>query len=173
MPGHEAWLRGPIGSVPVEVMHVAHALTQCAEDIDRALAGFDPSWLWTQPAGAASVGFHLTHLTGATDRLFSYADGRSLSPEQRAALEIERAGGDEAQDVASLTRELRSTIAHSIKRLESLDPASLDDARALGAAELPTSVRGLLTHAAEHAARHAGQIVTTAKILEGTAQDRC
>ena len=35
----------------------------------------------------------------------------------------------------------------------------------VGRAGLPSTVRGLLFHAAEHAQRHAGQIVTTAKIV--------
>ena len=37
--------------------------------------------------------------------------------------------------------------------------------RKLGRAQLPTNVLGLLFHAAEHVTRHAGQAVTTAKIL--------
>jgi hypothetical protein len=37
----------------------------------------------------------------------------------------------------------------------------------VGRAALPTNVLGLIFHAAEHMQRHAGQLVTTAKILHG------
>jgi uncharacterized damage-inducible protein DinB len=38
----------------------------------------------------------------------------------------------------------------------------------VGRARLPTNVLGLLFHTAEHAARHAGQVVTTMKLVRGT-----
>jgi hypothetical protein len=37
--------------------------------------------------------------------------------------------------------------------------------RGVGRAQLPSTVLGLLFHGGEHAARHAGQIVTTARIV--------
>jgi len=43
--------------------------------------------------------------------------------------------------------------------------ATLTDARAVGRQRLPSTVIGLLVHAAEHTTRHAGQIITTAKIV--------
>jgi uncharacterized damage-inducible protein DinB len=36
-----------------------------------------------------------------------------------------------------------------------------------GRARLPSTVLGLLFHAAEHASRHTGQIVTTSKLVRG------
>ena len=45
---------------------------------------------------------------------------------------------------------------------------TLLEARAVGRARLPTTVLGLLFHAAEHSQRHAGQVVTTAKIVRGS-----
>jgi hypothetical protein len=51
--------------------------------------------------------------------------------------------------------------------LRSTDTHLLDDARAVGRAGLPSSVLGLLYHAGEHTARHAGQVATTARILRG------
>jgi hypothetical protein len=38
----------------------------------------------------------------------------------------------------------------------------------VGRAGLPSTVIGLLFHLAEHAQRHAGQALTTAKIVRGT-----
>jgi hypothetical protein len=37
----------------------------------------------------------------------------------------------------------------------------------VGRGRLPSSVRGLLYHAGEHTTRHAGQAITTAKIVQG------
>ena len=42
---------------------------------------------------------------------------------------------------------------------------TLTEARTIGRAQLPTTVVGAIFHAAEHAARHTGQIVTTAKLV--------
>jgi uncharacterized damage-inducible protein DinB len=44
---------------------------------------------------------------------------------------------------------------------------TLLDARGVGRQEVPSTVIGLLFHAAEHAARHAGQALTTARIIKG------
>jgi len=41
------------------------------------------------------------------------------------------------------------------------------DERKVGRAGLPSTVLGLLFHAAEHSTRHVGQAITTAKILAG------
>ena len=43
------------------------------------------------------------------------------------------------------------------------------DTRAVGRAQLPSTVVGLLFHAAEHTQRHMGQLMTTAKIVKGEA----
>ncbi len=49
---------------------------------------------------------------------------------------------------------------------------TLDETRRVGHAGLPSTVLGLLFHAAEHAQRHSAQIITTAKILKGSTQMR-
>jgi uncharacterized damage-inducible protein DinB len=43
--------------------------------------------------------------------------------------------------------------------------------RGVGRAQLPSNVLGLLFHAAEHASRHTGQVVTTAKIVRASIAD--
>jgi uncharacterized damage-inducible protein DinB len=45
----------------------------------------------------------------------------------------------------------------------------LAEDRKVGRAGLPSTVLGLLMHGAEHSTRHAGQAITTAIILRGTA----
>ena len=127
--------------------------------------GLTADQLWTTPGGAASVGFHLLHLAGATDRLLTYARGEPLSDLQRAQLQKER--NPPRADVASLLADLRKAVDGALDQLRNTPDAALEDGRAIGRAALPTTVLGLLFHTAEHAQRHAGQVVTTAKILRG------
>jgi hypothetical protein len=47
----------------------------------------------------------------------------------------------------------------------------LVEARSVGRAKLPTTVIGLLFHAAEHTQRHAGQAVTPARVVAGVQDD--
>ena len=82
----EAWLRGPIEGVPDSLQPVAHALIQAREEARDMLRDFPAELLWTRPGGVASVGFHLQHISGVVDRLFTYARGESLTAEQRDAL---------------------------------------------------------------------------------------
>ncbi|MND08116.1 hypothetical protein D3C83_305270 [compost metagenome] len=55
----------------------------------------------------------------------------------------------------------------ALEQLASTSDEILPEARFVGRARLPSTVLGLLFHAAEHAGRHAGQLVTTIKIIRG------
>jgi uncharacterized damage-inducible protein DinB len=164
----EVWLRGPVAGVPAPLQPVAHALLWALEDIERLAPPLTMDELWARPGGAASVGFHLRHMIGALDRLFTYARAEPLSDVQKAALlrEKDESLGDGA---AQLLTAARAGIAAALDQLRRTDPATLDDAREVGRARLPSTVRGLLAHGAEHAVRHAGQIATTAKIVRAPA----
>ena len=74
----EVWLRGPIEDVPALLQPVAHALMQANEEIHAKLKNFPNEILWEQPMDMASVGFHLQHIPGVLDRLFSYSKGLEL-----------------------------------------------------------------------------------------------
>jgi uncharacterized damage-inducible protein DinB len=161
----ECWLRGPVHGVPAPLMPVAHALLQTAEDVEQALAGLTPEEIWIRPdAAVGSCGFHARHVAGSTDRLFTYARGEALSDAQRRALAREQDAA-ERPSAAMLILEVREAIDRALDQLRGTDPARLHEERKVGRAGLPSSVLGLLFHAAEHAQRHAGQITTTAKIL--------
>jgi len=67
----EVWLRGPIVNIPALLQPVAHALLQSGEEAEEIMREFPENKLWLRPAGVASVGFHLKHLTGVLDRLFT------------------------------------------------------------------------------------------------------
>ena len=58
-------------------------------------------------------------------------------------------------------------VERCLSQLRATPPASLWRPREVGRAKLPSTVRGLLFHAAEHAQRHTGQVVTTARVVLG------
>lgn len=168
-PQAEAWLRGPVPGVPIELQPVAHALVQALEEAEQAVEGMTSGGFWTNPGEAASVAWHIRHMAGALDRLFTYARGEALSDAQRTAL---RAEATPTPDVSAhtLIRDLREAIERALAQLRSTRPERLDDARPVGRAQLPSTVRGLLHHAGEHTARHAGQVITTAKVVRSLQQ---
>jgi hypothetical protein len=104
------------------------------------------------------------HIAGVIDRLFTYARGLSLSPEQFAAIRTE---GDEVTDanVGDVMKALHARIDSAIDQLRSTDPATLGDFRAVGRAQLPSTVIGCLVHGAEHSMRHIGQLSVTSRIV--------
>ena len=163
--GSEAWLCGPIEGVTPYLMPVAHALVQVATDVEQAAADLTTDALWDRPGGAASVGFHLLHIGGALDRLLTYARGESLSDAQVQAARGERQPGEPPADGATLVRAVRSAIDRALEQVRSTPPALLLEPREVGKQKLPSNVLGLLYHAAEHATRHAGQAISTARIL--------
>lgn len=163
----EAWLRGPVEGVSAELMPAAHCLIDAVDDIERAVEGLDPDLLWRTPGGAAAIGFHLKHVPGSLERLLTYARGEALSRAQLAAIPLEKQPGDPPAGLDELLERLREARDRALDTYRATDPATLDDARAVGRAGLPSNVRGLLFHAAEHARRHAGQVVATAAIVRG------
>ncbi|RZK98987.1 MAG: DinB family protein, partial [Pedobacter sp.] len=75
----EVWQRGPVPNVTPILQPVAHALLQAREEINEYMLDYPLEKLWVRPAGMASVGFHLQHLSGVLDRVFTYAKGQPLS----------------------------------------------------------------------------------------------
>jgi len=168
----EPWLRGPLPGIPEPLQPAAHALTAALEDIAVAVADLTPSQIWMQPGGAASVGFHLMHLAGSTDRLFTYARGERLSEPQRAALKEEQLLSEPHPSADDLLRACRAAVDRALRQLAQTSEEDLSSQRLVGRAQLPATVRGLLFHGAEHAQRHVGQIITTAKIIRGGSANR-
>lgn len=161
----EVWLRGPIDGVDPVLMPAAHALLQTIEDVERATEGLTLDQIWLAPGGAASIGFHLMHLSGATDRLLTYARGTLLDATQKAALAAEK--DPPRADAQTLIEAFRRTVDAALAQIRATSASAAQEARAVGRAALPTTVLGLVFHAAEHAQRHAGQVVTTARIVRG------
>ncbi|WP_114790975.1 DinB family protein [Niabella yanshanensis] len=161
----EVWLRGALieGITPL-LQPVAHALLQASEELTIIMQNFNDALLWTQPAGCASPGFHLLHISGVLDRLLTYAEGNMLTDNQLAYLKKET----EIQDLSSsnLEDQCQRQIKITLDRLKNFIPDTLTHYRSVGRAALPSTVIGLCTHAAEHTMRHIGQLIVTVKILQ-------
>ena len=160
----EVWMRGPVEGVPALLQPVAHTLLQAQEEIHVLMENFPEALLWQQPAGVASVGFHLQHITGVLDRLFTYAAGQSLSATQLSYL-AEEGKQVTGITVSSLLTALDTQMTSAITTLKVTDGNRLTDFRGVGRKQLPSTVMGLLFHAAEHTMRHTGQLLVTVKTL--------
>ena len=163
----EVWMRGPIPEIPPLLQPVAHALLQAVEEVRRVVGPLSPADLWARPGGAASVGFHVRHAAGSLDRLFTYARGEGLTEEQRAFLAAEGEPGSPPEEAAALVSAFEEQAERALEQLRGTRESTLLEARGVGRLQLPSTVLGLLFHAAEHTQRHVGQIVTTARIVQG------
>ena len=163
----EVWLRGTLPDVPPLLQPIAHALLQAQEEVAEIMQDFSEEKLWKQPAGVASVGFHLHHLAGVLDRLFTYARGESLSPIQLQALAAEGKENREIK-IKDLVGAFDNQITLALTQLKAIDSQTLTEIREVGRGKIPSTVIGLLFHAAEHTTRHLGQLLVTAKVVKLT-----
>lgn len=159
------WLRGPVDGIVPLLQPVAHALIDADEDVQKALATLNAEQIRRKPGNAAPLAFHVKHAMGSLDRLLTYARGDSLSETQLAALAAEKPMDVSAFTPEQLSREFSAAIEGAMTQLRSTRESDLLVTRAVGRAKLPSNTLGLLFHAAEHTARHVGQIVTTAKVV--------
>jgi hypothetical protein len=159
----EAWLEGPVPDIAPVLQPAAHALVQAQRDVAAHAPGVDTALLWRE-RGAATAGFHLLHLAGALDRIYTYARGEMLNDEQKAALRAEAVAHPElsAQDLLAL---VDARINRALEQLRGTDGDRVFEDRRVGRAGLPSNVLGLLFHGAEHTTRHVGQFISTVKLL--------
>ena len=108
--------RGPISGVPDVLQPVAHILLQVRESVDELVDGLTETEWNARPAGVASPAFHVRHMAGVIDRLFTYARGQSLSEAQFAALRNEGAQLLEADVPRTITPALSNANRHRGKR---------------------------------------------------------
>jgi uncharacterized damage-inducible protein DinB len=138
---------------------------QAREEVTEFMANFPAEKLAERPLGLASVGFHLRHLTGVLDRTFTYARGEALSERQLAYLAAEGQPPTHPGAVRELVQAFARQVDRALVQLENTPAATLPDWRGVGRAQLPSTVIGLLVHAAEHTTRHVGQLLVTSKLL--------
>lgn len=161
----EVWLRGPLPNVPALLQPVAHALLQAREELTELMADFPDDLLWQKPANLASAGFHLQHLAGVLDRLFTYARNEPLNEVQLAALGAEGNPPASYYTVQTLVENLSIQVDHALDQLSKQNESQLTEVRGVGRAQIPSTVIGLYTHAAEHTMRHLGQLLVTVRVL--------
>jgi uncharacterized damage-inducible protein DinB len=164
----EVWQRGPVEGYEPLLMPVVHALLQAQEDMLALADGTAADHAWERPGGAASIAFHLRHVAGSVDRLLTYARGDVLTDTQRRALAAE-ADVDRSTTLRAIAEESAAALDRALAQVKSTPRDQLLDVRTVGRAALPSTVLGLLFHAAEHATRHVGQAITTARILTAAA----
>lgn len=156
----EPWLRGPIPGVDTLLAPLLYSFQMAREDVAQWTEGLTTGQIWAAPHGFGSVGFHLRHIAGSTDRLMTYVQGKPLSETQMAFLKAEKKPSASRE---TLLAGLNAAFDNAEAVLRSLHPAQLAEPRAVGRKQLPTTVIGLLFHIAEHTQRHVGQAISAAK----------
>lgn len=161
----EPWLRGTLTEVPAVARGVLHALELAREDVNKWCAELSDEQIHARPAGLPSVAFQLRHIAGSLDRLLTYAEGHALSEEQFQTLKAEASSKGTTREVLN---ELESAISRGSVRIRTLASEDLAIPRVVGSKRMPTTLGGLLVHIADHTQRHAGQTITTAKLVSAS-----
>jgi uncharacterized damage-inducible protein DinB len=159
----EYWLRGPEDTIPVLLQPVAHTLLQMRAELNSIMNDFPETKLWQRPAGLAAPGFHLKHIRGVIDRLFTYARAEVLDDAQQEWLKKE--GEAQTECLPQLLELLNRQVDIAIDQLKNTDPIGLTDIRYVGRKRIPSTLMGLLVHTAEHSMRHTGQLLVTVRVL--------
>ncbi|MEO7134063.1 MAG: DinB family protein [Vicinamibacterales bacterium] len=160
----EWWQRGPVEGVPAVLQPVAHIRLQVRESAGELANDLTEEQWNRRPAGVASAAFHVRHMAGVIDRLFTYARGQALSAEQLAAIPLE-GSPLAAADVPRVLDALSTRVDSALAELRTIDVATLGDFCGVGRAQLPSTVIGCIVHGAEHAMRHVGQLSVTVKVV--------
>jgi uncharacterized damage-inducible protein DinB len=158
----EPWLQGTLTDLPVLQRAILHSLQMAQEDATKWCGGLDDREIHARPFGLPSVAFQLRHIARSLDRFCCYAEGVPLNPQQLAALasEMENSGTRD-----SIFGELEASLETTRERLDTIIRQPLETPITIGRKHLPTTLAGLLVHAAEHTQRHVGQAITTAKVI--------
>jgi uncharacterized damage-inducible protein DinB len=162
-PYIEPWLRGTHADTPAVGRAVLHAFDLALDDITKWTEGLSDLEVHAQPLGLPAISFHLKRIARSTDRLLTYAEGGQISADQLALLKSEQLG---SETLPELIAELETSFSNAGDRVRVLATADFNTFRGVGRKQLPTSIGGALVHVADHAQRHVGQVVTTAKVIK-------
>ena len=161
----EVWMRGPISGLIPLLQPVAHAILQAREEVNLMMIDFPNELIWERPNAVASVAFHLQHLSGVLDRLFTYANNQILNEDQLELLALE-ADSTQLLTVKGLLIRFNNQVNKALTQLKNIEENTLLEPRSIGRKQIPTNQLGLLFHAAEHTQRHVGQLLVTIKMLK-------
>jgi len=159
----EFWLRGAVDHIPALLQPIAHGLLQVRAEVNSLMVNFPEHRLWVRVAGLAAPGFHLQHIPGVIDRLFTYARGEQLSEKQMTRLKEE--GQNENMSLPELLARLNRQVDSAMDQLRETKEGTLTNERQVGRKRVPATVIGLLVHAAEHSMRHTGQLLVTIRVV--------
>ena len=163
----EVWMRGPIAGLIPLLQPIAHAILQAREEVNLMMINFPDALIWERPSGVASVAFHLQHLSGVVDRIFTYANNQILNEDQLEQLALE---SDSTQylTVKGLLTRFNNQVNKALTQLKNTEEKTLLEFRGVGRKQIPSNQLGLLFHAAEHTQRHVGQLLVTIRILKNS-----
>ncbi len=161
----EVWQCGSIENIPDLLQPIAHALLQARNEMVEMVTNFSVRLLWQKLASTATAAFHLQHLTGVLDRVFTYTRDNILSKTQLHFL-AQEGKEDVLITATALLHNFETQIAIALIQLSITDIATVTEVRYIGCKKIPTTVIGLLFHAAEHTMRHTGQLYVTIKMLK-------
>jgi uncharacterized damage-inducible protein DinB len=156
-------MRGIVPGIDPVIGHLLRASEHIREDIEAAISSLTREQLWAKPHGMTSVGFHVKHLAGSTERLCTYLAGHQLGPEELAAVKTEAEGTESA---AELIDKLNRALAHYEDMVRALAPERFGEIREIGRKRLQTTAISLAIHIAEHGQRHVGQAISAAKLAK-------
>jgi uncharacterized damage-inducible protein DinB len=159
----EPWLRGTHPEFPAVLRAILHAFELAQEDVHYWTLDLNDADFHVSPFGLTPIAYHLRHIPRSLDRMLTYAEGFQINSEQIAALKSESEPGAAREE---LFAEFDLGLERAAQRVRTFAATNLEQPRSVGKKQLPTSIAGLLVHLADHTQRHAGQIVTTAKLLK-------
>ena len=157
----EPWMRGIQPGIDPVIGHLIRAAQHIREDLTAAITPLTVEQLWAKPYGMTSAGFHAKHIAGSTQRLCEYFEGRQLTAEQLEEISLEGAAIESAQE---LIYKVEKALERYENLVRGLSPQEFGSIREVGRRRLPVTAIGLAIHIAEHAMRHLGQAITTAKL---------
>src|SRR6185437_8914164 len=101
-----------------------HILLQVRDSVDELTANLTEAEWNARPANVASCAFHVRHIAGVMDRLFTYARGEGLSEAQFAAIHRE---GDHLLlgDAPTVLEALHTQVDDALAQLSGTIPATL------------------------------------------------
>lgn len=158
----EPWMSGSHTEVDPLLRPLLHSIDHVKLDVEKWTEGLTTEQIWARPMGLGSVGFHVRHIAGSADRLFTYARGEMLSEDQMAVLKAEMEGGASREELLAGLRLPLDGIAAAVRVI---DVRTLGEPRFVGRKRLPTTLAGLLVHIAEHMMRHVGELIVTVKVV--------
>jgi hypothetical protein len=157
----EPWLRGPLAGVSPFIAPTMRGFEQALEDLAKWTEGLTEEQIWRTHGDIGSLGFHMKHIAGSTERLATYAAGLQLTPEQLTDMKAEQQPGESREE---LLARMGEAFRRAAGLLRSLDPAALEAPREIGRKRLPSTAIGVVVHIAEHAARHVGEAIVIARL---------